>query len=164
MLIMKMQYQKNTRRITKVKENYPKAYTQVLEILKYMPTDDVNKIPKELIETFKNKKDNNYTFTIDEDQDFSKLKILNETEAIMVNIFRDYWASPEQYAKIRAKQQYDMQIMEEEKKKKYNVDNIFKDRKERNIEYTNNNVQMIEYKESILKRIIIKIKNLFTKK
>lgn len=147
-----------------MKENYPKAYTQVLEILKYMPTDDVNKIPKELIETFKNKKDNNYTFTIDEDQDFSKLKILNETEAIMVNIFRDYWASPEQYAKIRAKQQYDMQIMEEEKKKKYNVDNIFKDRKERNIEYTNNNVQMIEYKEPILKRIIIKIKNLFTKK
>ena len=161
---MKMQYQKNTRRITKVKENYPKAYTEVLEILKYMPTDDVNKIAKELIETFKNKKDNNYTFTIDEDQDFSKLKILNETEAIMVNIFRDYWASPEQYAKIRTKQQYDMQIMEEEKKKKYNVDNIFKDRKERNIEYTNNNVQMIEYKESILKRIIIKIKNLFTKK
>ena len=147
-----------------MKENYPKAYTEVLEILKYMPTYDVNKIPKELIETFKNKKDNNYTFTIDEDQDFSKLKILNETEAIMVNIFRDYWASPEQYAKIRAKQQYDMQIMEEEKKKKYNVDNIFKDRKERNIEYTNNNVQMIEYKESILKRIIIKIKNLFTKK
>lgn len=147
-----------------MKENYPKAYTEVLEILKYMPTDDVNKIPKELIETLKNKKDNNYTFTIDEDQDFSKLKILNETEAIMVNIFRDYWASHEQYAKIRAKQQYDMQIIEEEKKKKYNVDNIFKDRKERNIEYTNNNVQMIEYKESILKRIIIKIKNLFTKK
>ncbi|MFR2787403.1 MAG: hypothetical protein ACLTBX_01260 [Clostridia bacterium] len=147
-----------------MKENYPKAYTEVLEILKYMPTNDVNKIPKELIETLKNKKDNNYTFTIDEDQDFSKLKILNETEAIMVNIFRDYWASPEQYAKIRAKQQYDMQIIEEEKKKKYNVDNIFKDRKERNIEYTNNNVQMIEYKESILKRIIIKIKNLFTKK
>lgn len=147
-----------------MKENYPKAYTEVLEILKYMPTDDVNKIPKELIETLKNKKDNNYTFTIDEDQDFSKLKILNETEAIMVNIFRDYWASSEQYAKIRAKQQYDMQIIEEEKKKKYNVDNIFKDRKERNIEYTNNNVQMIEYKESILKRIIIKIKNLFTKK
>ena len=147
-----------------MKENYPKAYTQVLEILKYMPTDDVNKIPKELIETLKNKKDNNYTFTIDEDQDFSKLKILNETEAIMVNIFRDYWSSPEQYAKIRAKQQYDMQIIEEEKKKKYNVDNIFKDRKETNIEYTNNNVQMIEYKESILKRIITKIKNLFTKK
>ena len=108
-----------------MKENYPKAYTEVLEILKYMPIDDVKKIPKELIDTFEYKKDSNYKFIIDENQDFSKLKILDETEAIMVNIFEDYWATPEQKAKIRAKQQYYMQIIEEEKKKKYNV-NIFK--------------------------------------
>ena len=30
-------------RTTKVKENYPKAYTEVLEILKYMPQNDVKK-------------------------------------------------------------------------------------------------------------------------
>ena len=108
-----------------MKENYPKAYKEVLEILKYMPIDDVKKIPKELIDTFEYKKDSNYKFIIDENQDFSKLKILDETEAIMVNIFEDYWATPEQKAKIRAKQQYYMKIIEEEKKKKYNV-NIFK--------------------------------------
>ena len=84
-----------------MKENYPKAYTEVLEILKYMPKDDVNKIPKELVNTFEYKKDNNYIFAINEYQDFSKLKVLNETKAIMVNIFRDYWASSEQKEKIK---------------------------------------------------------------
>ncbi len=81
-----------------MKENYPKAYTEVLEILKYMPENDVKKIPKKLLETFECKKDTNYSFIIDENQDFSKLKILDETEAIMVNIFRDYWGATVQVA------------------------------------------------------------------
>lgn len=111
-----------------MKENYPKAYKEVLEILKYMPEDDVKKIPKELLETFKCKKDNKYNFYINKNQDFSKLKILDETEAIMINIFTDYWATQEQREKIIAKQKHDNNTMEETKQKIYNVDNLFKDR------------------------------------
>lgn len=55
-----------------------------------------------------------YGFTIDENQDFSKLDILDETEAIMVNIFKDYWATPEQKAKIKAKMQNDIRFKKEE--------------------------------------------------
>lgn len=107
-----------------MKDNYSKAYTEVLEILKYMPEEDINKIPKKLLDTFEHNKDTNYHFIIDENQDFSKLDILDETEAIIMNIFKDYWATPEQKAKIKAKMQCDMKIIEEEKKKKYNG-NIF---------------------------------------
>ncbi|MBO6242957.1 MAG: hypothetical protein J6O41_00075 [Clostridia bacterium] len=145
-----------------MKENYPKAYTEVLEILKYMPIDDVKKIPKELIDTFEYKKDNNYKFIISEDQDFSKLKILDETEAIMVNIFEDYWATPEQKAKIQAKMREDMRIIEEEKKAKYNVD-IFKKKENAEIENdvlkTNINNLLIEVKkEKFYERVIRFIK------
>lgn len=142
-----------------MKENYPKAYTEVLEILKYMPIDDVKKIPKELIDTFEYKKDSNYKFVIDENQDFSKLKILDETEAIMVNIFEDYWATPEQKAKIEAKMREDMRRIEEEKKIKYNVD-IFKkeDIKKQdtvNENITNdNNLPMEVKQERFFKRVI----------
>ena len=44
-----------------MKENYPKAYTEILEILKYMRENDVNKIPKKLLDTFEYKKDTNYS-------------------------------------------------------------------------------------------------------
>ena len=71
-----------------MKENYPKAYTEILEILKYMPENDVNKIPKKLLDTFEYKKDTNYSFIIDKNQDFSKLKILDEAEASGVQKFR----------------------------------------------------------------------------
>lgn len=150
-----------------MKENYPKAYTEVLEILKYMPKDDVNKIPKELVNTFEYKKDNNYIFAINEYQDFSKLKVLNETKAIMVNIFRDYWASSEQKEKIKTKQQHDMRIIEEEKRKKYYPDSIFKDKQSiviENIVPENNeqHTEMIEYKEQKwYQKIFNLIKNLF---
>lgn len=144
-----------------MKENYPKAYTEVLEILKYMPENDVNKIPKKLLDTFEYKKDTNYSFIIDKNQDFSKLKILDETEAIMVNIFRDYWASSEQKAKIKAKMQNDMKIIEEEKRKGYNPDKLFAMKSDKEIEKCNNaELQIIVKKESFYKKIINAIKRI----
>lgn len=112
-----------------------------------------------MLDTFEYKKDKNYNFTIDENQDFSKLKILDETEAIIVNIFKDYWATPEQKAKIQAKMREDMRIIEEEKKAKYNVD-IFK-QKEKNIaenkvEEDNTNNLPIEIKQEKFYEKIIK--------
>ena len=40
--------------------NYPKAYVEVLEILKYIPAEEKKKIPYDIIETLKNKADLNY--------------------------------------------------------------------------------------------------------
>ena len=144
-----------------MKENYPKAYTEVLELLKYMPENDVNKIPKKLLDIFEYKKDTNYSFIIDKNQDFSKLKILDETEAIMVNIFRDYWASPEQKAKIKAKMQNDMKIIEEEKRARYNPDKLFAMKSDKEIEKCNNaELPIIVKKEHFYNKIINAIKKI----
>ena len=105
-----------------MKDNYPKAYKEVVEILKYVPQESVNKIPKTMIETFKTKMDNNYDFTIDINKKFEELNLLDETRAILANIFRDYWATPYQKERIEAKENYDRQKNEEEKKAKYNSD------------------------------------------
>ena len=146
-------------------ENYPKAYTEVLEILKYMPKEDVDKIPKKMLDTFEYKRDKNYNFTIDENQDFSKLKILDETEAIIVNIFKDYWATPEQKAKIQAKMREDMRIIEEEKKAKFNSD-IFEKNKNTVIENqvqkdNTNNLPMEVKKQKFYEKVINFLKNIF---
>lgn len=146
-------------------ENYPKAYTEVLEILKYMPKEDVDKIPKKMLDTFEYKRDKNHNFTIDENQDFSKLKILDETEAIIVNIFKDYWATPEQKAKIQAKMRQDMRIIEEEKKAKFNSD-IFEKNKNTVIENqvqkdNTNNLPMEVKKQKFYEKVINFLKNIF---
>ena len=47
---------------------------------------------------------------------------------------------------------------------KYNPNNIFKTRKSETIESTPNTVEMVEYKESIIKKIVNKIRIIFLRK
>lgn len=105
-----------------MENNYPKAYKEVIEILKYVPKESVDKIPSKMIDTFNTKKDNNYDFSIDTNKPFEEQELLEETKAILANIFRDYWATPYQKERIQAKERYDLQKIEEEKRAKYNND------------------------------------------
>ncbi|MBP3707216.1 MAG: hypothetical protein J6J36_01210 [Clostridia bacterium] len=144
-----------------MKENYPKAYTEVLEILKYMPKEDVKKIPKNILEMLKKNRDITYNFVVTENDDFSKLNILDETEAIFVNFFRDYWATPKQRDKLIAKQICDMKNIEKEKTSKYNPEDIFSYKEENNTkddftetEKSNNDRLLVKDKESFFRKFV----------
>lgn len=109
-----------------MENNFHKAYKEILELLKYMPKEDVEKIPKEMIYTFKVKMDKEHQFEIDTKKPLEEQNFLEETKDILANIFRDYWATPKQREKILAREKIEKQQLEEEKRKKYNPDNIFK--------------------------------------
>ena len=96
-----------------------------VEILKYVPKESVDKIPQTMLDIFNAKKDNTYNFSIDINKSFEEQELLEETKAILANIFRDYWATPYQKERIQAKERYDMEKIEEEKRAKYDSD-IFK--------------------------------------
>lgn len=139
------------------KGNYEKAYKEVIEIFKYMPIESVNKIPKEMLDMFNEKMDNEHDFKVDVNKSFEEQQLLIETKAILANIFRDYWATPEQREKIIAKEKYDIQKLEEAKRKKYNSDELFKKQEvKKNVE--ENAVQIV--RENLHKRIINFIKRL----
>ena len=70
--------------------NYHKAYVEVLEILKYIPKEEFNKIPKDMIQTFTEKADNSYQYHIDKTIPFEKQVLLDETKSILAILFRDY--------------------------------------------------------------------------
>ncbi len=108
-----------------MKENFKKAYREVFEILKYMPEEDVKKIPNEIILTFKTKMDQNYKFEIDVSKELKEQNLLEETKDILANLARDYWATPEQKQRIIVIENKERRLIEEEKRKKYNPDNIF---------------------------------------
>ncbi len=136
--------------------NYKKAYCEVLEILQYVPKDDQNKIPKDILDTMKENADEDYRFHMDTNISFDKQNLMSETKAILANFYRDYWATDFQREQIIIKEKMDRQKREDDLNKKYSYDNLFKN-KEKRIE---DNMQMIEYKETIFRRIINKILNI----
>lgn len=111
-----------------MEDNYQKAYKEVIEILKFVPKESVNKIPQTMLDTFKAKMDKNYNFKVDINKNFEEQELLEETKAILANIFRNYWATDYQREQILAKEQQDRKKDEEEKRIKYNTD-VFKNKK-----------------------------------
>ena len=139
-----------------ISNTYEKAYVEVLEILKYFPKKDYMKIPEEKIEFYKKNKDKNYIFTINPKVDLSKQNISREANAIIVNLYIDYFATEEQKVKIKEILELNQRKAEQEKRKKYNQENLFRKHdkyKTTNIETSANNTMLVEYKESILTRI-----------
>lgn len=150
-----------------INKEYSMAYKEVIEILKYVPDEDVAKIPQEKIDFYKKHMDNEYDYKIDETKDFSEQTISETTEAILACIFRDYWATPYQRERILAKERYDLEKLEEEKREKNNPDNIFKknDDNEKfslnNELYENTTLPIEVKKERFYEKIINFLKNLF---
>ena len=143
-----------------------KAYVEVLEILKYIPTEDYNKIPNEILENMQLNADKEYKYVVTHFDNFQEQEMLKETETIVAILFRDYWATEEQRNKILEKEKYDLSLLEQEKREKYNPDDIFKKANKNfekpNIKIPENNTTTIlsEYKESLfvkLKEFIFKI-------
>lgn len=145
-----------------MEENYHKAYKEVIEILKYVPQESVNKIPKTMLETFEKKMDKDYVFNVDINKSFKEQNLLEETKDIFSVIFRDYWATPYQRERIKAKEKYDRQKIEEEKANKYNPDDIFKNKEKDNV-VENNNLPVEIKKENFFKKLISFIKKIIRK-
>ena len=150
--------------VSKVSQTkYATAYTEVYEILSCLSEEDYSKIPEELIEVFEKNRNLDYEYEINDEQDLSKQPMLKETKAILLNIFRDYLATPEQSQKIKKWLQEDREYLEKQKQEKYNS-NVFENNKQ--YEKINNEesktILPIEIKkQSIFYRIINKIKNIF---
>lgn len=146
-----------------ISEKYVCAYKEVIEVLKYTKREDVNKIPQCKIVLWKQNMKKDYNFKIDPAKTLEEQKLSKEAKAIIANIFKKYWATDYQKEKIAAKEKQDIAQIEKEKCEKYNPDDIFKNKKQNisTIENSNNTIAVIEYKESIFKKIINKIKFLF---
>lgn len=149
-----------------INSTYAKAYREVVEIIKYFPEEEYVKIPKEKIEFYKNNMDRDYNFAINPEIDLSEQNISPEANAIIINLFTDYYATEKQKIKIKEILDLNQKKEEQEKREKYNPDNIFKKVEKApntsiEIETTeSNNTALIEYKEPFFakfKNFVLKI-------
>ena len=145
-------------------KNYSTMCAEVLEILKYCPESDVNKIPKKLIESLELNKELNSRVIINPDKGIFEQNVSNETIIMIFIIFRNYWATEKE------KNEIDELLKDNEIKYKelYSVDNLFKKHtiniqevaKNEEVEKTEV-IALVKYHETIIVKLIKLIKNFF---
>jgi len=94
-----------------LKQEYREAFVEVSEIIKLMPKELVDRIPEKFQKVIEREKDQNYQPIIKEPIEMCQLK--NETILILGIIYKEFLYIPEK--------------IKEEKKIKYNIDNMVQD-------------------------------------
>ena len=141
---------------------YKQAFTEVLEVLKHTSKSIVEKIPENFINFLKDNKDEEYFTEIDFSKSNWEDDVKEETQAILALIYREYIVSPEKKRELIRDEREEQKIIENEIRKKYNPDNLFKnERKEIIVENTDLPIEI--KKEKFFNRIICFVKKFFSK-
>ena len=151
-------------------ETYKQAFTEVLEILSYLSKDNYNKISKELINAIESNRDTDYLYYIDTTKSHEEQEILEETKAILFNIYRDYLADNNTKQQIFNYQNQENIIKEQIKSQNIKINDMFTQKSKTNgdevkdISYENVALIEVKPKTNIFNKIINKIKSLFKMK
>lgn len=140
---------------------YDKAYTEILEIIKYLPPEEIEKVPKEKIEFYKKHCDHNYRFEYNPFKSLKEQNVSRETMVLIVILFRDIIATKEQKEKLNRILSQNEQKYQKRLNEKYNTNNLFNKKRKRIAE---DNMKIIVYKENVFLKIYNLIKDLFKKK
>ena len=148
---------------------YGEAALEVLDILDNTNKSDVAKIPTSFIKFLVDNASEDYRVNLDHSKLISEMNLKEKTKEILGVIYINWWCDK------KDKENYTKQIKEleikrqEEIKEKYNPNKIFENKVQEYANATkvdtvqNEAVAMIEYKESIFKKIWNKILNFFNK-
>ena len=101
------------------KEEYSKAYTEILEIFKYFPEKFIKKIPKNTIKMYLDNRDRDYIFFFDVKKNFEEQEVSQLTKVLIANIFIKYWATDQEKKKIEENDKKQLEIIENKKREKY---------------------------------------------
>ena len=136
------------------------AFSEVLDVLQHSELEVIEKIPLEIIRKIKEKSSKEYISKPSDDIDFN---ISEKAKSILAVIYQDYLCDDDVEAEEFRQRLIDNEIKyQEELRKKYSSNDIFK--KVETFKQNSNsseNVQMMEYKESIFKKVLNKIKMWF---
>jgi len=151
-----------------MEKKYAKAYTEVLELLKHIPEEELEKIPRSELQFYEDNCDKNYKYEYNQDLAVDQQTISKEANTVIVAIYMNYFANEKQKGIIEKILKQNSIEEEKAKSEKYDVNKIF----EKNHQEQNNNavqdkeklpVDISKSEDNFIKRIINKIKSLFKK-
>lgn len=132
------------------------AFSEVYDIIDNMEL--YNEIPKSFIDLIDSNRDTQYKVNIDYSKSINEQELQKGTRVLLSLIYRDYLCSEEERQILIKKDEEELKKIEEELREKYNLDNLFKNKKENKEE----NMQIIKIeKVNFWTKIINKIKSLF---
>lgn len=106
------------------------AYVEVLEVLKHMDKQYVEKVPNKLVEFFKNNADEEYEFYIDMSIPLEAYKFKDITLNILAMLNINYWYENEEYKKKLLNKYYQNELRhQKDLRNKYNTEELFKKKK-----------------------------------
>ena len=143
--------------MTKENETFSNALAEVNNILKYFPRSIYEKIPQSIIDNIQNKMNKTYkTKPLDDSKTLDEQDILEETKQILAMIYRNYIISDELKENYISEEREISAKLENEKRLKYNPDNIFKNKQEL---LKDNKVQeSVIIKKNFFQKLIYRIK------
>lgn len=152
---------------------YANAYTEVLDILKYISKEDYEKIPKSKIKVFEENSNKNYSFTYDENKTLDEQNVSEITKVIIAILFRDYWATKEQRYIIIKKQQEIKDQKQKELMAKFEQNKNISEKDLKKVDVASDldldidykslgaNVQLYKREEGFFEKLVNKIKGFF---
>ena len=142
-------------------KRYKMAYVELNEIIKHLSEDEQLKIPETFKKNLLKEMDKEYKFIFDNKKGLLGQTYMNETKALYIKLYKQYLATEKDVWK-----KYDSichSIIENEKRKKYDSNNIFKTHVE-DFKSEGQTKAMVKLEEkNIIKKIISKIKKCICK-
>lgn len=146
---------------------YEKCLVQLDEVLNHLSKKDLKKIPDEIREGIKEQKDKEYVWKYNENKQLKEQGLNRKTIAILSYLNTEYLLNDKQKELMRKIHKLNEQTLEKEKMKNYNSDDLFKNKRNNNMQCNNaisSNNALIEVKENKwYKKIFSFLKNFFIK-
>lgn len=140
-------------------------YSEVYSILNLLGESYIKKLPVSLFNMIKEERKQDYNPKYDSTINLEQQNIKRDSLSMIALFHLNYWCdSDEEKNELKKLFKTNEEKHQAEIREKYNPDNLFKKRTEEiktEENTTENAVAMVEYKESIFKRFINKIKSIF---
>ena len=146
-----------------MKKEYEEAFSEVDKIFDLMPIELLSRIPSKLKELIKENKSTLYKPNINEP--FEDCKLKDETLVILALTYRDFLCSAKEKQELLIRDTNKIKEFEDELRKKYNPDDVFKNKRNIQEPLENTTTEIVKYKEkNFIQKLFDKIKNMFKKK
>ena len=147
------------------KKEFQKAYVELYEIIKVLPNEEQKKIPKLFLKNLKNNMDKEYKFILNKDGDILNQNYRIETKALFIELYEKYLVPKEDWDFWNKYDKICDNMIEEEKRIKYDTENIFKNRKlEREDSIANNNLPIEIKDKNVFIKFLDFMKKIFKRK
>ena len=144
------------------------AYAEVDEILNLLEKEYRERVPEKIRNFFKEEKMPDYNPKIEIGKQLIEQNLKRETMVLLAILNINYWCDSEDEKQMFIDEMAKNEEEKRELEEKYNPDNLFKNRKNNELNSDNadetQNISLVEYKkQGIFKRILEKITKFFKK-